>query len=122
MYPLSTFETVAHTSDARLQRIPITLPVEAATLELPPALHETLTLILAADRNGISSLELRERCDKSVSVPNNLSRLKELGICIGSERRPVIYRDRKRNGIAHYTYEGFIPTAQSIMLLTRKGH
>ena len=105
--PLTAISETQHqTNTASPRRITVVLPVMPATIDLPPALAETLQLIINAGSAGISSIELREQCIESVSIPDNIARLKELGILLISESRTVQHRGRKRTGIAHYIFDG----------------
>lgn len=93
-----------------LKKNPITvaLPQTTPSVDLPPGLAETLSLVISAGAEGISSVDLMDSCMESVSVVKNISLLRSLGAQITTERRNVVHRERKRTGVAHYTYRGWL--------------
>jgi hypothetical protein len=83
--------------------VQVNLPNPKPTVELPPALAETLQRIIAAGCFGISTLELFD--SGLISVHNNVTELRKLGARIDTEIRPVTnWKGRDRKGIAHYIY------------------
>lgn len=88
--------------------VTVALPQTTPSVDLPPGLAETLNLIIDSGPDGISSVDLMDNCKESLSAVKNISSLRSLGAQITTERRNVVHRERKRTGVAHYTYRGWL--------------